>query len=153
MLDLIHHPVVWGGSKGERSPKTKKKESNILTSDMDRCSKNNHNHEFLHLILKLAMLFLSLGDATKRLPYLQKHFPPVTLSSSNVCGVRGDLAVEEGYKFQVDVTWGLNSETEWQSIIQTPRSHSNRCLAELMDSLGKGAASDWNSPFVYSQGQ
>lgn len=32
--------------------------------------------EFLHFILKLAVLFLSLGDATTRLLYLQKHFCP-----------------------------------------------------------------------------
>lgn len=45
------------------------------------------------------------------------------------------LLCRRATSFQVDVTWGLNSETEWQSIIQTLPSHSSRCLAELMDSL------------------
>ena len=59
------------------------------------------------------------------------------------------VSIRKGIQFPVDVTWGLNSETVWQSIIQTLRSHSNCCLGALMDSLNTGAASYWNSPFVY----
>lgn len=63
------------------------------------------------------------------------------------------VSIRKRYEFPVDVTWGLNSETVWHSIIQTLWSHSNCCLCPFMDTLNTGAASYWNSPFVLLQGQ
>lgn len=82
--------------------------------------------------------------------YLQKH-PCLWHYHLLIYADSADRQHYRRYEFPADVTWRLNSETVWQSIIQTPRSLSHWSLCALMDTFNTGAASYWNSPFIYSR--